>query len=451
MPLTARPASRLGAAILAVLSAAPAARAAGTLSVQPPSSSVLPGHSFTLAVELSGVADAYAFQFDVTFDPSLLKLTSIANGGFLPDDNFSAGITRAAGSVTFVYDLLTGPVPGVSGGGHLAVLTFETFDDRFGSSTVALGNVILIDSKGADIPLAGVTGATVDYLDEIAPVTVATATPPANANGWNASDVVVDLHASDSGSGVKEIDYRLSGAASGSNVVAGDAAHVTIAEEGVSTLNVHAVDTAGNQEAPHDVMVRVDKTPPVLSLPADLTVEATGPGGASVSFSASAHDVQSGDLAVVLDPPAGSQFPLGATTVRASATDLAGNTSTGSFRVSVRDTAGPAVSNLAASPSRIWPPDHKMVPVTIAASVTDAVDPSPTVRIVSVSSNEAAGGTGAGHTGADWAITGPLTLEVRAERSGSGSGRIYTVTVEGRDRFGNASQGTVVITVPHDR
>ena len=40
-------------------------------------------------------------------------------------------------------------------------------------------------------------------------------------------------------------------------------------------------------------------------------------------------------------------------------------------------------------------------------------------------------------------------LETRAERSGNGSGRIYTLTTECRDATGNTSQGTTTVTVPH--
>jgi hypothetical protein len=41
-------------------------------------------------------------------------------------------------------------------------------------------------------------------------------------------------------------------------------------------------------------------------------------------------------------------------------------------------------------------------------------------------------------------------LKVRAERSGSGDGRVYTITVESRDEFGNASTKTVTVTVSHN-
>ena len=67
-----------------------------------------------------------------------------------------------------------------------------------------------------------------------------------------------------------------------------------------------------------------------------------------------------------------------------------------------------------------------MVPVTITADVSDAVDPAPKSAIVPVSSNEPGNATGDGNTQPDWQITGPMTVSLRAERAGTGSDRVYT-------------------------
>jgi hypothetical protein len=68
-----------------------------------------------------------------------------------------------------------------------------------------------------------------------------------------------------------------------------------------------------------------------------------------------------------------------------------------------------------------------------------------------VSSNEPENGLGDGDTSPDWKITGNLTLNLRAERSGKGSGRIYTITVKCADADGNSSSGNVRVSVPHDQ
>jgi hypothetical protein len=193
-----------------------------------------------------------------------------------------------------------------------------------------------------------------------------------------------------------------------------------------------------------------DFVPPILALPPDLTVEATGPDGAVVTYSGSAYDNVDGDVPVSFSPAPGSTFPLGATTVRAAATDAAGNTATGTFTVRVRDTTAPAVQSLTASPNVLWGPNHGMAGVTLGAAVSDVVDAAPVTRIVAVSSTEAQTGLWPGDIGPDWEITGALTVKLRAERAGEGPGRTYTITVESRDASGNASTRTVTVLVPHD-
>ncbi len=190
---------------------------------------------------------------------------------------------------------------------------------------------------------------------------------------------------------------------------------------------------------------------PTLSLPADLTLEATGPEGAVGNFAASAHDLIGTPLVVSYSIQPGSIFPLGVTSVSVSATDIYGTAVTGTFNVIVRDTTPPTFESLNASPNTLWPPNHFMIEVTIAAHVTDTVDSAPNTRIMSVTSNEPVNGTGDGDTAPDWEVTGDLTLNLRAERAGGGAGRLYRITVESRDDAGNASFQTVTVEVPENR
>ena len=84
-----------------------------------------------------------------------------------------------------------------------------------------------------------------------------------------------------------------------------------------------------------------DTTPPVLTLPADITVAATGAAGAIVSFAATAVDVVSGTVSVSCTPASGATFPVGATTVSCAAADGRGNRATGSFLVRVQPATVP--------------------------------------------------------------------------------------------------------------
>jgi hypothetical protein len=79
-------------------------------------------------------------------------------------------------------------------------------------------------------------------------------------------------------------------------------------------------------------------TPPVLSVPDDVTVDATSPDGAAVEFSATATD-DSAVAGVSCSPASGSTFGAGTTTVTCTATDDDGATATGSFTVTVRGAA----------------------------------------------------------------------------------------------------------------
>lgn len=79
----------------------------------------------------------------------------------------------------------------------------------------------------------------------------------------------------------------------------------------------------------------VDTTPPVITLPADITVLASSPAGATVFFTVSVVDDVDAAPTLVCEPASGSTFPVGATSVVCIATDVSGNSATGSFNVSV--------------------------------------------------------------------------------------------------------------------
>ena len=107
-------------------------------------------------------------------------------------------------------------------------------------------------------------------------------------------------------------------------------------------MDCSATDAHGNQ-ATGSFTVRVqDTAKPVVTVPATITAEATGPNGAQVAYSGvSAHDDIDGDLQATCDPVSAGTFALGTTTVTCSATDESGNTGTNSFDIVVQDTTGP--------------------------------------------------------------------------------------------------------------
>ena len=104
----------------------------------------------------------------------------------------------------------------------------------------------------------------------------------------------------------------------------------------------------------------------------------------------------------------------------------------------------PTITSLTASPDSLWPPNQKMALVTLNA-VAEGGSGTLAWEIINVSSNEL------NIPGVDWAIVGPLQLNLRATRLGKESGRIYTITVQCTDERGNSDTKIVIVTVPHDQ
>ena len=143
-------------------------------------------------------------------------------------------------------------------------------------------------------------------------------------------------------------------------------------------------------------------------------------------------------------PPSGSAFPKGTTTVTCSAS---GASNSCSFKATVQDTTPPTIGTVTARPNVLWPPNHKMVPVTIVAPVSDNCDAAPVCKIAAVSSNEPINGLGDGDTSPDWQITGNLAVKLRSERAATGTGREYTLTIQCTDASKNSTTRLVSVTV----
>jgi Fungalysin metallopeptidase (M36)/PA domain/Secretion system C-terminal sorting domain/Fungalysin/Thermolysin Propeptide Motif len=141
-------------------------------------------------------------------------------------------------------------------------------------------------------------------------------------------------------------------------------------------------------------------------------------------------------------------FPVGTTEVTATATNNLASASC-TFKVTVVDNQAPVISNVSANPATLAPPNHKMRDVTVTYTVTDNCG-APVTSTLTVSSNEPIDGTGDGDTSPDWEITDATHVKLRAERAGTGSGRIYTITITSTDAAGNTSSKTVPVLVAHN-
>ena len=113
--------------------------------------------------------------------------------------------------------------------------------------------------------------------------------------------------------------------------------------------------------------------------------------------------------------------------------------------------AVPPVVEVSVVPDTLWPPNHKYVTVQATVDVSDNIDPNPTLTLVSVTSNEPDDGLGDGDTPDDIVIVDDFTFKLRAERSGTGDGRVYTITYQATDACGNSTVATATVTVPHSK
>jgi hypothetical protein len=151
-----------------------------------------------------------------------------------------------------------------------------------------------------------------------------------------------------------------------------------------------------------------------------------------------------GDPVALTQAPTGP-YPLGTTPVTLTVTDSKNPSSqsqcTGT--VTVQDKTSPAITMGSVSPSVLWPPNHKMVNVTIIYNATDNCG-QPVCKISSVTSNESI-------SRSDYAIVDAHHVKLTADRLGSGNGRIYTITITCKDASGNSSSQALTVTVPHDQ
>lgn len=217
------------------------------------------------------------------------------------------------------------------------------------------------------------------------------------------------------------------------------------------------VDLFGQYDEDTTTVNVKDTTPPTVTAPSGVTAECTGPSGTAVDLgTATASDVCDASPLLVNDAatrfPQG--FPLGTTTVNWTATDESGNKGFATQTVKIVDTTPPNLT-VSLSPNALWPPDHKLVQITASITVSDICDPNPTVKLISITSNEPDNGLGDGDTAGDIQQanlgTDDRVFSLRAERGGPGNGRVYTVTYQASDASGNTTTKTATVTVPKSR
>src|SRR5882724_4753713 len=231
----------------------------------------------------------------------------------------------------------------------------------------------------------------------------------------------------------------------------------TTASPLIITRIYKATDAANLSTSATQTITVIDNTPPVISCPGNIVVNAIpGTCAAPVSFTDTANDNCSSST-IITSKTSGSSFPVGTTTVNATVTDVAGNSSNCSFTVTVKDISPPVIT-LNGQTITLWPPNHKYSTIKITdlvASASDLCDPSVninSVRIAQVTSDEPDNSGGDGNTTHDIVIAADCkSVQVRSERMGGSNGRVYTITFKVTDASGNSSIATAKVIVDHSQ
>ena len=223
-------------------------------------------------------------------------------------------------------------------------------------------------------------------------------------------------------------------------------------DPGTTTVTWTATDTANNSTTREQIIEITDTTAPLVFCPADQTAECID-GTATVTFPdpTASDDCDLASVACV--PPSGSVFDLGDTTVTCTATDTSDNTAECALNVAVVDTIPPEVT--VAGAGELWPPNHQYISIGLedcgieiddqCQGIIDLEDANPVITCVT--SDEVEDGAGDGNTVSDMVILDATTVNVRAERTGGGDGRVYTIHFEVSDAANNVTAAACLVSV----
>jgi PKD repeat protein len=316
--------------------------------------------------------------------------------------------------------------------------------------TFSFGSHVLTLNATDDSGNTGTDTVTVDVVDTTPPVV--DAGEDATVEAVSPSGAEVMLH----GEATDDTDMDLDYVWSEEDTILGTDANLTITLSlGTHVLTLNATDDSGNTGTDTVTVDVVDTTPPVVDAGEDATVEA----GYETTIHGTATDLvdtqldyvwEEGSTVLGTEADLTFTFTLGTHVLTLTATDDSGNTATDNVTIEAVDTTAPEIS-VSVVPDIMWPPNHKYADVETVVTVQDTVDPSPTVILVSVTSNEADNGKGDGNTTNDIVTLDDTSFRLRAERSGTGQGRIYTITYKATDASGNSAEASITITVPHNK
>ncbi len=110
------------------------------------------------------------------------------------------------------------------------------------------------------------------------------------------------------------------------------------------TYSLLVTNPAGFHTAFNAVLTVIDTEPPIVVCPTNIFLSWAGTNGTEAFFAPTAQDNCASNLVVNCIPPSGSVFPLGTNLVTCWAGDLAGNSNSCTFAVTILDTEPPALT-----------------------------------------------------------------------------------------------------------
>lgn len=217
---------------------------------------------------------------------------------------------------------------------------------------------------------------------------------------------------------------------------------------GITTVQCSATDPDLNVgHGVFDVEVRgeVEWYPLDVIVPDTISVDAKDPRGSEVSYEVYVKGTDDREPAISCTHKSGEIFPVGDTIVVCDALDMWGMRGSASFTISVLDRVAPQIVELGVSPDSLTA-DGRIYRIEVFAKAIDDIDPEPRCEVYDVTSKEDIDLDDLDDPKEyDWTVTGPLTLELRAERHGTS--RVYNVWINCSDYFGNLERTRVSVVV----
>jgi hypothetical protein len=217
----------------------------------------------------------------------------------------------------------------------------------------------------------------------------------------------------------------------------------TFTQNGSFTFNF--VDAVGNTGSVVATVTNIDKVAPTATVAYDII--------ASTNHNVVATITPSEDITITNNGGSNSYTFTQNGSFTFNFVDAVGNLGSVIATVSNIDRIAPTL-RITLDHNDLNPPNHKMVKIHATLTSQDNNSGSLSIILKSITSNEPDNGLGDGDTQNDiqGANFGTLDtdFELRAERSGKGKGRIYTITYTITDAAGNQSTAIATVVVNHD-